>query len=196
MRPILLFDADGVMTLPEEYFSIVYARSHGLDPATFENFFKTDWADFVTGKKDLKEHISNNPEFWQWNSDADELLKYWFEIENIQNIELIDLIKDYRSRGIKCYLATEQEKYRGEYMKNIMFPELFDGYFITAELGVKKDNPEFFIKIIDHLKLSEARIEPSDVFFFDDSQSKVDAANAVGINGILYKNLESVKEVI
>ena len=193
---VLLFDADGVMTLPEEYFSIVYARSHGLDPEPFENFFKTDWAEFVTGKQDLKEHITNHPELWQWKGDANGLLKYWFEIENIQNTELVTLIKEYRNNGIKCYLATEQDKYRGEYMKNTMFPNLFDGYFITAELGVKKDNPEFFTRIIDDLKQSDINIAPSDIIFFDDSQSKVDAANAVGITAVLYKNLDSVKAVV
>lgn len=196
MKPILIFDADGVMTLPEEYFSIVYARSHGLDAAPFEHFFKTDWAEFVTGKRDLKEHIANNPELWQWEGDADGLLKYWFEIENIQNTELVELIKKYRNNGIMCYLATEQEKYRGEYMKDVMFPDLFDGYFITADLGVKKDNPEFFTKVIDHIRNSKPDIDLSGIFFFDDSQSKVDAANAVGINGILYKNPESVKQVV
>ena len=74
----VLFDADGVLTLPEEAFSVVYARSHGLANEPFEHFFRNEWRDFVTGKRDLKEAITNNPELWQWDGGADSLLDYWF----------------------------------------------------------------------------------------------------------------------
>ena len=40
MSKCILFDADGVLTLPEEVFSVVYARSHALDPQPFEDFNK------------------------------------------------------------------------------------------------------------------------------------------------------------
>ena len=62
MPKVALFDADGVLTLPEEIFSVVYTRSRGLDYAPFETFFTTEWLDFVTGKRDLKQHIAEHPE--------------------------------------------------------------------------------------------------------------------------------------
>lgn len=37
----ILFDADGVLTLPEEVFTTMYTKSRGLDPEPFENLFKT-----------------------------------------------------------------------------------------------------------------------------------------------------------
>ena len=196
MKSRLLFDADGVMTLPEDYFSIVYSRSHGLDPEPFESFFRNEWHDFVIGKRDLRQHINEHPELWQWKGDADSLLKYWFEIEDIRNVELIDMIKTNRENGGLCYLATEQEKYRGNYMREVMFPELFDGFFITAEMGIKKDRPEFYMQIISMLKKTNPSILPEDLVFIDDSQSKVDAAQSVGIKGILYTGIDSVRELL
>src|SRR5688572_15966063 len=144
MSQLLLFDADGVLTLPEEVFSIVYTRSHGLDIEPFDQFFQTEWSDFVTGKRDLKEHIRDNPSLWQWDGTPDELLDYWFKSEDVRNEELIKLIESMRKEGTPCYLATEQEKYRGDYMRDVMFKDLFDGFFITAEVGLKKSQPEFF----------------------------------------------------
>lgn len=188
---VILFDADGVLTLPEEVFSVVYARSHGLDPMTFENFFKTEWQDFVLGKRDLKEHIRSNTDLWKWDGSPDQLLEYWFKSEDIRNNEMIDLVKQIRQSGTPCYLATEQEKYRGEYMKNVMFKGLFDGYFVTAELGIKKSDPKFFKKIIEVLN-----VESEEVLFFDDSQSKVDAAKSVGINAHLYTGVSEFKQVV
>ena len=196
MTKVLLFDADGVMTLPEEAFSIVYSRSHGFDPEPFEEFFKTQWQDFVTGKSDLLQHIRNNPDFWHWQGAPEDLLKYWFEAEDIKNDELIDLIRRYRAEGRHCYLATEQEKYRGDYMENVMFPGLFDGFFVTAELGVKKDKPEFYHAIIATLQADMPDLTPGDITFFDDSQSKVDSAHVAGINAVLYTGIDSVQAAI
>lgn len=193
---IVLFDADGVLTLPEEVFSVVYARSHGLDPEPFEQFFRNDWKPIVTGKADLKESIAANPELWQWHGDVDSLLKYWFETEDVRNEELISIIQELKNQGIQCFLATEQEKYRGNYMRDVMFKDLFDGYYITAELGVSKTEPEFFRAIIADLERQHSGIKPSDIVFFDDSQSKVDTACSVGIDGRLYNDVEQVRNLL
>ncbi len=195
-KPIVLFDADGVLTLPEELFSVVYARSHGLDPKPFEQFFRNEWKSIATGKADLKEAIAANPDLWQWRGDIDDLLNYWFESENIQNEEVVNLARELKAKGIPCYLATEQEKYRGNYMRDVMFKDLFDGYYITAELGISKTEPEFFRTIIDDLKRHYPEIKPEDIVFFDDSQPKVDTARSVGINAQLFESAEQIRSLV
>lgn len=192
----ILFDADGVLTLPEEVFSVVYARSHALDPEPFEEFFRSEWQPIVTGKKDLKEHISANPELWQWNGSTDELLDYWFKTEDVRNEELLKLIGELDSRGIPCYLATDQEKYRATYMKEKMFNGLFKDYFVSAELGTTKTDPGFFELVLERLSIQYTGLEPSDVIFFDDSQSKVETAKAVGIDARLFSNNDQVRALI
>ncbi len=193
---VVLFDADGVLTLSEEVFSVVYARSRGLDSEPFKQFFRNDWKPIVTGKVDLKESIEANPDLWQWHGKTDDLLKYWFETEDVRNEELITVIRKLRKAGIPCYLATEQEKYRAEYMENVMFKGLFDGYFVTAALGVSKNDPKFFELVVEKLEQNHRNVQPHDITFFDDSQSKVDAANAAGINGQLYKNVSQVQALL
>jgi FMN phosphatase YigB (HAD superfamily) len=192
---IILFDADGVLTLPEEFFSVVYARSHGLDPEPFEQFFRNDWKPFVTGKADLKESIAANPQLWQWDGDADGLLKFWFETEDVRNDELLNLIREIRAQGTACYLATEQEKYRGNYMREVMFKDSLDGCYVTAELGVSKTEPAFFQAIIQDLQGKYPELEAKDILFFDDSQSKVDTACSVGIDGRFYTGVEQVRSI-
>lgn len=89
---VILFDADGVLTLPEEVFSVVYAKSHGFDTEPFEQFFRNDWKEIVTGKKDLKQSILENKELWRWNGSPEELLAYWFRTEDVRNEELLELV--------------------------------------------------------------------------------------------------------
>lgn len=196
MTKCILFDADGVLTLPEEVFSVVYARSHALDPEPFENFFKNDWHPIVTGAKDLKESIAANPTLWHWSGTADELLDYWFKTEDVRNEELLKVIGELRDKGIPCYLATDQEKYRAEYMKNVMFKDLFSGYFVSAELGVTKTNPKFFKLVLQQLSVQYIALKPSEVIFFDDSQSKIDTAKALGIDARLFKSNDQVKDLL
>lgn len=193
---VILFDADGVLTLPEEVFSVVYAKSHGFDTEPFEQFFRNDWAEIVTGKKDLKQSILENKELWRWNGSPEELLAYWFKTEDVRNDELLELVGKLRAKGILCYLATDQEKYRGQYMQNVMFRDLFDGYFISANLGVTKTNPKFFEMVVEQLQQKYPELSPQDVTFFDDSQSKVDTACSVGINGQLYTNIKQVESLL
>ena len=193
---VILFDADGVLTLPEEVFSVVYTRSHGLDPKPFEDFFRNDWHPIVTGQKDLKESISENPGLWQWPGTPEELLDYWFKTEDVRNEELLDVIRQLKALGKACFLATDQEKYRGEYMKNVMFKDLFNDYFISAELGVTKTDPQFFEAIITTLRQTMPDLDAQNIVFFDDSQSKVDTARSVGINGQLYTGVEQVKALL
>jgi len=191
MTNVILFDADGVMTHQQQRFTTYYTNRYKLDLATFTKFFETDWKDFVTGKKDLKEHIKNNPDFWQWSGEPSELLKLWFETEDARNYTMIKLVKKIRASGTACYLATEQEQYRADYMKNVMFQNVFDGYFVTADIGYKKSDHRFFETAVAQLRQTNPELDMNDVIFFDDSQSKVDAAIAVGIDGILFDGIES-----
>jgi putative hydrolase of the HAD superfamily len=193
MDRVVLFDADGVLTVPEEMFSIIYSRSRGLSFEPFETFFQTEWADYVTGRRDLKEQIRENPDMWQWAGTPEELLEYWFKTEDIRNDEMISLVQEVREKGTPCFLATEQEHYRGEYMKNVMFKDLFDGYFVTADIGVKKSDPAFFGEIVKRLNEEGMNVRSGDVIFFDDSQSKVDAALQAGIDACLFEGIASVK---
>lgn len=73
------------------------------------------------------------------------------------------MIHELKGQGIQCYLATEQERYRGNYMRDVMFKDLFDGYYITAELGVSKTEPGFFQMIADDLRRRYPEIEPEDI---------------------------------
>lgn len=196
MKRCILFDADGVLTLPEDVFSVVYARSHALDAEPFEDFFKNEWQPIVTGTKDLKESIAANPELWQWNGTSDELLDYWFKTEDVRNDELLKVVSELRDKDIPCYLATDQEKYRAEYMKSVMFKDLFSGYFVSAELGVTKTDPRFFELVLKHLTAQYPGLKPNEIIFFDDSQSKVDTAKAVGIDARLFESSEQVRSLL
>lgn len=193
---VVIFDVDGVLTVPEEVFSVVYARSRGIDVQPFRDFFQHQWLPIVTGKQDLKEHIISHPELWQWEGSPEELLDFWFKTEDVRNSVLLAIIIELKEKGFECYLATDQEKYRANYMKTAMFKDLFTDYFVSAELGVAKTDPKFFELMLKQLQNSHPDLKPSDVILFDDSQPKVSTAQSVGIDARLFTSNVQVRELI
>lgn len=191
MSKIILFDVDGVLLLPEEYFSDAYSRENGLDAAKFDGFFRSpEWAYYVTGKRDVKEHIVENFDLWNWSKDPDQLLECWFEAEDVKNYELLDIIQEVRQNSVRCYAATEQEKYRTMHLRHKTFNNTLDGLYSTAEIGHKKSNPQFFIRLLEILRQEIDDLAPEDILYFDDSLSKVKSAKSVGIDARLYKDNE------
>lgn len=185
----ILFDTDGVLALPETNFSKVYAKTRALDPEPFQVFFKGVFNEAKLGKVDLKELIRENPDVWHFEGNIDDLLKEWFDYENVINEPLLEIIQDLRRAGVRCYLATSQEKYRAKYLEDVMFNDKVDGFFISCNIGVDKNDPDFFRLVLEELKL-----QPREVAFFDDSQGNVDVAKSVGIKSFLYTGLDKLKK--
>ncbi|MBP9762009.1 HAD hydrolase-like protein [Patescibacteria group bacterium] len=191
---VALFDADGVTTDPRN-FAINYERDFGLHPNKFlPTFFKEAFQDCLLGKADLKVVIQPYLKDWKWPGTVDEFLAYWFKSEGETNGEVIRVINQLRKRGIACYLATNQEKYRIEYMWESMgFKHIFNGICSSLDLGYKKPSREFFERLLTQIDPYN-EIKTNEVLFWDDVQTNVDAAKELGIQAYLYKNEQDFKD--
>jgi len=185
-KKIILFDMDGVLTFRERNFSVGYVEKFNVNPQPIMDFFATEWHNFVTGKKDLKQHILEHPDIWQWNGTPEQLFDYWFRSEDNRNEPLVQVVRRLRAKGIACYIATEQEKYRTAYVKDIMFPSEFDGCFSTCDIGYKKSDPRYFKAVLTLLQNKHPNIKVADIMYYDDDMDKLEAARQVGIDGELY----------
>jgi glucose-1-phosphatase len=77
-------------------------------------------------------------------------------------------------------LLTNPKRYR--------FPQLFQTIFASHLLGDAKPRIESFKKV-----LSALDVGPEEVVFIDDSELNVSGASQLGIKGIVFKNLESLR---
>lgn len=195
-KRVILFDADGVLTIPEEFFSIIYSQEYGLDDTKFGEFFTGVFQEAIEGKADLKELIVANQDTWHWQGNIDDLLNKWFESENNIDQRSLAIVEELKQKQLPVYLATNQEKYRGEYFKQKMFPDMFDGYFISNELGYRKPDPKFFTKIIATLKEKHFDLKPQEIIFFDDTPSHVEGAKSVGIDAYLYESPDQARQIL
>ncbi len=190
MIKVLIFDADGVL-INSDIFSKRFAKEYNLDIEKINPFFNGVFKDCLIGKADLKEVIVPYLEEWDWKDGVDSFLEYWFSKEYSIDQGIIDYIKDCRNNGIKCVMATNQEKYRAEYMFNkIGFANSFDKMYVSAHLGHKKTNVEFFEKLVNDLE----SIKKDEILFWDDDIENIDTAKEFGIKAELYTTFEDFKQ--
>ena len=146
MTKAILFDVDGiVITGKIQLFSHALAEKQGVSREAVEEFFLSNFRKCSFGKADLKEEIASYLPKWNWQGSVDDLLKFWFETESAKDPEVLKIISDLRRKGIKCYVATRQEKYRLQYIWEVIgLKDYFDGVFSTCDIGYDKKESEFF----------------------------------------------------
>lgn len=100
-------------------------------------------------------------------------------------LKLINLLrKKYR---VVCLTNTEPEivELSG---RNGLF-DYFEKAFISSEMGLKKPDIKSYEKVSDEL-----RIEPRQAVLIDNIPNYVEAAKKIGINGILYQDIDHLKQ--
>jgi putative hydrolase of the HAD superfamily len=188
----ILFDLDGVVN-NSRYFSLIYSEKYNVPLDDIQKVFNDGRKDLTNiGKADLKEIMAEVLADWQWTGTVEELITLWFETDLNVDMKVINSIKKLRRTGIKCYLATDQEKYRTKYLwEEKKICQYFDGKFISCEVGFVKYQKEFFETAIKQLKLPA-----KEILYIDDSQNKLDVAKQTGIQTYLYTSYEEFKKFI
>lgn len=123
------------------------------------------------------------------NVSPDTIQKDWMEIVKI-NDSLVDFIKsiknDYKvallSNATSTFLTRILNKYNYLY-------ELFDFIVISSDVKMVKPDAEIFNFLLD-----KAGIKAEDSLMIDDNANNLDGAKYAGIEGILYKDMESFRQ--
>lgn len=190
MIKVLVFDVDGVL-VNAGTFTKYLEKDYGIPHEKLQPFFANEFKDCLVGKADLKEVIEPHLQGWGWQGTADEFLAYWFKAEHKIDQDLINYIEDLKSQGIRCVVATNQEKYRVQYLLDEMgFGDVFEKVYASAHLGHKKPATEFFSLLYEDLK----GIEKSEILFWDDTEASIISAKEFGIQAEVYTTFEDFKQ--
>ena len=184
----LLLDVDGVL-ITSERFSKQYQETFGISNELMLPFFESEEFEAThNGKGDLKQILTPYLAKWKWQGSVEELLEWWFRAQSTPNVKLLSVVKELRAKGMKCYLATNQEQYRTDYLRK-QLGDQFDGIFASCEMGCQKPSFEFFEKVLE-----ETKVKPEEIVFFDDTQKHVDGAKKLEIKAYFYTSFEDFEE--
>lgn len=192
----LILDADGVVVRPPQPYSQLRAGELGVDPATFLPFFQGPFQSALVGRADLCDLIAQYHELWQWERPFEELIAAWCESENHPDPQIIKLIAETRAAGVPVYLATNQERHRTTYLRDVMFKDVFDGILASCDLHHLKYEPAFWMETLHRLRFAQPNLESHDIAFFDDDRGCVTAARAAGLRAHLYQDAAQIARVL
>ena len=192
----IIFDADDVLIIKEKMFSQHLEEDYGISREKISDFFTGDFQKCLVGKADLKEELKKKITEWGWKGSVEQLLDYWFKVEHHIDEQLVEFIRELKSRKIKCYLGTNNEKYRTEYIRDEMgFSKILDKVFSSAEIGHKKPSSEFFESMFHDIEKTD-EIERGEVLFVDDDPENIEAAKKFGFQTHLYNNFHDFENLI
>ena len=184
MIKALLFDVDGVLTSGGP-LRVRLEEDHGILQEISASFFRERFKQCLVGRLDTREELTRHLPQWGWPHAVDDFLQYWFARVSVLNEPLLAFIQQVRQRGIPCYVATNQEKYRTIYLlEHLRFAHTFDGMFSSAHIGCLKDDVAFFENVLDTL----AQRQPHELLFWDDLIVHVEAARKTGLVAEQYTN--------
>ena len=183
----LIIDGDGVAILRDKRFSDRLASEYGIMRDKTAPFFSDVFRDCTIGKKDLKKELERYYRSWGWKGTVDELLHFWFSKEGSHNKEMLAILTKLRSSGIKVYLATDNEKYRTDYIVNEFgYGKYFDSVFSSAYIGFRKEDAGFW----EHLTIYKGVI-PSETLVWDDEQENLDMSCKHGFTAERFTDMEN-----
>lgn len=191
MIKVIIFDADGVLIPHTRKFSVLLSEDFGIPLEKSAGFFNGPFQDCLIGKADLRDTVSMYLASWGWDKGVDAFLDIWFQAQHDMDAELVKYVEGLRRKGILCLLATNNEKYRFQYiLDKTGFANSFDKTYASAHLGHKKPEQEFFARILKDLK----NIKKAEILFWDDDAKNIKGAKDFGIHAEFYTDIENFKE--
>jgi putative hydrolase of the HAD superfamily len=185
----IFFDVDGVLVKSKFLFTEQLERDFGMKIETMLPFFTGLFRQCSVGKADLKVELAKVIGDWGWKGTVDELLAYWFSKGTQIDQEVVDYVMELKEQGVQCFMATDQERYRGEHLeRELGGGRVFERVFYSAGVGCSKKEQAFWDYAFEQIAS-----QPSDSLFIDDDSEKVEAVAKFGLDTYLYTDLPSLK---
>lgn len=176
MPPIraVLFDLDGVVRHfdPDNVASI--ERAHELEPGSIEAIaFAPHHLELVTTGRISRREWVERVGVELCNAEAAEA---WGSQPSMPDEEVLGLVDELRANGIRTAILTNGTDTIPDEIASISIGGHFEAVFNSAEIGWTKPDVRAFQHVLDAMRLA-----PHEVFFTDDSVSKLVGAETLGM---------------
>lgn len=177
----IIFDLGGVI-LYDKPISIL--RDFDIDKDTYNELyiFFNDQKELDLGKKTLEEKYSECNFSETINNKYKDILLNYFKYRKI-NLDLINMINKLKENNYNIYILSNNNYETYNYLKNHDFFKNIDGWVVSCEHGVLKEDGKLFNILIDNYNLNS-----SECYFIDDKIENIKEAQKIGMKGFLFDN--------
>lgn len=102
----------------------------------------------------------------------------------------LELLKEIKKYGTLAMLSNANDRHMVELAKTGIFKD-FDYVFLSYKMHLTKPDPKIFEETAKQLNC-----QPSDIYFFDDSQCNVDAAIKAGYHAYLVESPTEILNIV
>lgn len=182
MIKAFLFDYDGVISqgVDVRWPSMRLAENLGTTEDAAAELIKQVWAPYSRGQ------ISDD-ELWQIIEQnhgqpiSEQQRDIWFSWEQLKPLPImLDRIRALKEAGFKVGVLTNVFRGTKQIIEDGGGYKAFDFVIASCDVGHRKPEPEIYQLALQEL----GDMEPSNVVFLDDREVNVDAARALGFQGI------------
>jgi len=197
----IFWDADGVVLKSSRLFSERLEIDYGIKTEILQPFFAGIFKQCSIGKADLKEELSKVISEWGWKGTVEELMEYWFTKGTEVDQTVLDYVQMIRDTGVRSFMTTDQERYRGAYLQNLLGNHKpFERVFYSGQIGAVKKDPAYYEhvhEVINHTSTGmSSLISKENILVIDDGDKNIETAKALGFNTHFYTSLENLKQFL
>lgn len=128
----------------------------------------------------------------EYAKEIDMYFTRWIEMMGEEIEGMYDLLREYKAKGHRLYGLTNWSAETFCQVRDV-YPifKLMDGIVVSGEEHCIKPSPKIYQILLDRYRLN-----PADCVFIDDRQDNVDGARAVGMQGILFTDAQSLRRTL
>lgn len=147
---------------------------------------------FEIGSISLDEYLDTTV-FYSPRDFTKEEFKDFMYTQSVELPEMLAWLKAWkRQTNLPVFALSNESRELNDYRINTFnLHELFDGFFSSCYVGIRKPDPRIFQKALEI-----AQVKPEECVYFDDRPMLVNAAKKQGINSIQHQKFESSRDIL
>ena len=187
----IVFDLGNVLVDFDPKF---YMQSFGFSEQEIQNLFRLvyedDWRLYDRGDygsvTDLCDAVCKKHPAYA-SAFKKILCPEWVRIHTLKE-ETARYLSELKARGYRIYLLSNLSKESYDYVSSYPFFALIDGGVYSYQEHICKPDRGIY-----EVLLSRYALRADETVFLDDAEANVEAANRLGIHGVLFSTIEQVK---
>lgn len=190
-----VFDLGGVLIdfKPEVYLEKLGYKEEEVKYFTEIVFYGEQWNKYNSSKLDANqtknELIICYPEYANDIQKIFDSMDYHYILFEMK--DTIEYLKELKNKGYHIYILSDLSRDSYVYNKQFEFFKYIDGGVYSFEINSIKPNKKNY-----EILLEKYNLNPKETIFIDDRLNNIKTANELGMIGILFKNLNEIKQEI
>jgi len=191
MIKLIIFDLSGVCFTNEEPIYLAdLCKKYKYDYKEFDNFYQSLLVkaekDEITGEQVWKEVLKRYPLPKTISQIVDEMMQL-----KQPHLETLNFAKELKGKIKTVYLTNYNKLYWNAISKKFRMDEWFSEGFVSYHLKDRKPAIKCF-----EIILQKYNLKPEEIIFLDDSKPNLENAKKLGMNTILFTNINQLKRDI